>query len=67
MKKETKTTTKLRQIGGSAGVILDAKVRYKAEIEIGDEFDISAQKEKIVLTKINKGDAEKWDFGIIQF
>lgn len=54
MKNETKTTTKLRKIGGSAGVILDAKVRYKAEIEIGDEFDISAQKEKIVLTKLNK-------------
>lgn len=54
MKNETKATTKLRKIGGSAGVILDAKVRYKAEIEIGDEFDISAQKEKIVLTKLNK-------------
>lgn len=51
---KNKTTTKLRQVGNSACVILDAKVRYKAEIEIGDEFDVSAQKEKIVLTKLNK-------------
>lgn len=44
--------TKLRRIGDSKGVIINSKVLYENNANLGDEFIVSADKKKIVLTKI---------------
>lgn len=48
---ETKINKKIRKIGNGAGVLLDAKTLFKAELQIGDELDCKCSKNKIILTK----------------
>lgn len=51
--------TKLRHIGDSKGVILNSKILYSIDAKVGDEFSVSANKNKIVLTKVGETDEEK--------
>lgn len=54
------TKTRLRHIGTSKGVILNSKILYSIDAKVGDEFSVSANKNKIVLTKADKnGEKEK--------
>lgn len=43
--------TRLRAIGNSKGVIINAKDLYKAGLNIGDTLSVKSDKGKIVLTK----------------
>lgn len=53
------TKTRLRYIGTSKGVILNSKILYSIDAKIGDEFSVSANKNKIVLTKVGETDEGK--------
>lgn len=46
--------TKLRYIGSSKGVILNSKVLYSIGANVGDEFSVSANKNRIVLIKVSR-------------
>ena len=48
------TKTRLRYIGTSKGVILNSKILYSIDAKVGDEFSVSANKNKIVLIKAAK-------------
>lgn len=46
--------TKIRNIGNSKGVIINTKDLYKAELDSGDQVNVKAEKDKIILTKIKE-------------
>lgn len=48
---ETKIYKKIRQIGNGSGVLLDSKLLFKAELQVGDEVECKCSKNKIILTK----------------
>ena len=48
---ENTNTKKIRKVGNSSGVLLDSKILYKSELQIGDELEVKCSKNKIILTK----------------
>lgn len=51
---EEKITKKIRKVGNGTGVLLDAKLLFKAELQIGDELEVKCSKNKIVFVKTGK-------------
>ena len=56
---EEKITKKIRKVGNGTGILLDAKLLFKAELQIGDELEVKCSKNKIVFVKTGK-DYEVW-------
>lgn len=44
----------IRKVGNSCGVLLDTKILYKSELQIGDELEVKCSKNKIIFTKKEK-------------
>ena len=51
---EEKITKKIRKVGNGTGILLDAKLLFKAELQIGDELEVKCSKNKIVFVKTGK-------------
>ena len=42
---------KIIKFGNSAGIVLDSKMLYKAEMELGEVVEVEVSKNKIVIKK----------------
>lgn len=49
---EQKITKKVREIGNGVGVLLDAKILYKADIKVGDFVEVKCSKNRVMLKKM---------------